>query len=58
MSTDRFRPYRNEVWVINLETNERYTILSNYSVSAIRWSPDGKYLALVGNDLHRGLRNP
>ncbi|WP_243666191.1 hypothetical protein [Vulcanisaeta sp. JCM 16159] len=55
VSTDKFKPYRNEVWVINLETNERHTILSNYSVSAIRWSLDGKYLALVGNDLHRGL---
>ena len=55
VSTNRFKPYRNEVWVINLESGERYTVLSNYSVSAIKWSLDGKYLALVGNDLHRGL---
>ncbi len=55
VSSDRFKPYRNEVWILNLESNERYAILSNYSISAIRWSPDGKYLALVGNDLHRGF---
>ncbi len=54
MSTNKFKPYRNEVWVVNLESGERYSVLSNYSVSAIKWSPDGKYLALVGNDLHRG----
>jgi dipeptidyl aminopeptidase/acylaminoacyl peptidase len=55
VSTSRFKPYRNEVWVLNLESNERYTVLSNYSVSVIKWSQDGKYLALIGNDLHRGL---
>ncbi|WP_054844546.1 PD40 domain-containing protein [Vulcanisaeta souniana] len=54
VSTNRFKPYRNEIWVISLEDGERYTVLSNYGVTAIRWSPDGKYLALVGNDLHRG----
>ena len=57
VSTNRFKPYRNEVWVINLESGERYAVLSNYSVSAIKWSLDGKYLALVGNDLHRGFRS-
>ncbi len=55
VSTNKFKPYRNEVWVVNLESGERYSVLSNYSVSAIKWSPDGKYLALVGNDLHRGF---
>ncbi|MCG2880638.1 MAG: S9 family peptidase [Vulcanisaeta sp.] len=55
VSTDRFRPYRNEIWLINLRRGERHGVLSNYSVSAVRFSPDGKYLAFVGNDLHRGL---
>ncbi len=55
VSTNRFKPYRNEVWILNLESNEKYTILSNYSVSAIKWSLDGRRLALVGNDLHRGF---
>jgi dipeptidyl aminopeptidase/acylaminoacyl peptidase len=55
ISSDRFKPYRNEVWLINLRSGERRTILSNYSVSTMKFSPDGKYLAMVGNDLHRGF---
>nr|KJR72160.1 MAG: peptidase S9 [Vulcanisaeta sp. AZ3] len=55
VSFDSLRPYRNEIWIVDLRSGERYTVLSNYSVSAIKWSPDGKYLAIVGNDLHRGL---
>jgi len=51
------RPYITEVRVLDISSGKEITVVraGRYSFTSLSWSPDGKRLALHGDDRRRGL---
>ena len=52
---DRLKPFLNEVHIINIETGDDRKVAEGLTAYDIQWSPNSKYLALLGHRRPRGL---
>jgi len=52
---DRLKPFLNEVHIVNTETGEDRKVTEGLTAYDISWSPNGKYLAILGHRRPRGL---
>jgi len=53
-SYDELKPYLNEIRIRNLRTGEDISILKDYSVSQVLWSPKDDKIAFIGNKMEKG----
>ncbi|MGC8566495.1 MAG: S9 family peptidase [Caldisphaera sp.] len=53
-SYNELKPYLNEIRIVNLKTSEDISVLKDYSISKIIWSPRDEKIAFLGNKMERG----
>ncbi|AFZ70775.1 dipeptidyl aminopeptidase/acylaminoacyl peptidase [Caldisphaera lagunensis DSM 15908] len=53
-SYDELKPYLNEIRIVNLKNGEDISVLKDYSISQVMWSPKEEKLAFLGNKMEKG----